>query len=361
MSIFDHTSGFDPTDWIREKSLKSLEITASLVDLANEPDTTQWYSKNIKRIASSLIHRLAPMVALFYSLGQEGADSKEWEDIAERGSFAFIKFCKKWHIVDPRKISPIIIPKQGKADDSEDKSETIKQDISFADNKNNYLKLMIYSRMSLKMVHDTLTVPARKILAWSLYLLELSDYADIVVLSKTFLPTDINCSADEVKEGYKFLYEMGLIEKVDGLDIRDDDIAIRLILEGYNDSKHPIPYQNEKFGAPGIRIAGKPTMGNMVLVEFSDSLNKAMDWLSKSPEKIFELKKIIQEKLGQDNVYIEKLNLNENQVSDKNTKKILTVHLRCPYNTDDSKLENEINKIVKNWIKKSGFHATPNQ
>lgn len=40
MSIFDQTSGLDPTDWMREKSLAALEIAVKLVDLANEPDTT---------------------------------------------------------------------------------------------------------------------------------------------------------------------------------------------------------------------------------------------------------------------------------------------------------------------------------
>ena len=33
MSIFNGYSGFDPTDWLREKSLVTLEVAASLVDL----------------------------------------------------------------------------------------------------------------------------------------------------------------------------------------------------------------------------------------------------------------------------------------------------------------------------------------
>ena len=56
MSIFDGYSGFDSTDWLREKSLVTLKIAASLVDLANETDTTPWYAKNLKGIANGLMH-----------------------------------------------------------------------------------------------------------------------------------------------------------------------------------------------------------------------------------------------------------------------------------------------------------------
>jgi hypothetical protein len=39
---FNGSSGYDSTEWLREKSLVTFEIATSLVDLANESDTTPW-------------------------------------------------------------------------------------------------------------------------------------------------------------------------------------------------------------------------------------------------------------------------------------------------------------------------------
>jgi len=44
MSVFE---GFPPGPWLAEKTLAALELAASLVDLANEPDTTAWYRKTL--------------------------------------------------------------------------------------------------------------------------------------------------------------------------------------------------------------------------------------------------------------------------------------------------------------------------
>ena len=40
MSIFDKQSDYDPNPWLKEKTLACLQEVASLVDLANEADTT---------------------------------------------------------------------------------------------------------------------------------------------------------------------------------------------------------------------------------------------------------------------------------------------------------------------------------
>jgi hypothetical protein len=150
MSIFDRYSGFDSTDWLREKSLATLEIAASLVDLANESDTTPWYAKNLKRIATGLIARLGPMVVLFYGLGEECVKQEGWLDIGERGTFALVKWCKKWNIKNPYKFANNLTPKERTVDETSEKLLETKKEIGYVDEgESDAIKLEIYQNMSM--------------------------------------------------------------------------------------------------------------------------------------------------------------------------------------------------------------------
>jgi hypothetical protein len=77
MSIFDKKSGVDPRPWLEEKALACLRDAAELVDLANESDTTPWHSRRLRRAASPLIGRLAPMALLVHGAGQDALKDAE--------------------------------------------------------------------------------------------------------------------------------------------------------------------------------------------------------------------------------------------------------------------------------------------
>ena len=98
MSIFDPTSGKDPSAWLMEKSLAALESAVKLIDLANESDTTPWYRKNLRFIGEHLINRLLPMTALFHGVPEEGVLPEEWENIIEKGTFELARWCRKWDV-----------------------------------------------------------------------------------------------------------------------------------------------------------------------------------------------------------------------------------------------------------------------
>jgi hypothetical protein len=83
VSIFDPTSGMNALPWIQEKGLRTLEEAARLVDLANEKDTTPWYSKELRYRASTMIGCLAPMVALFHG-SAEAARAEAWNGAIHR-------------------------------------------------------------------------------------------------------------------------------------------------------------------------------------------------------------------------------------------------------------------------------------
>ena len=364
MSIFDGYSGFDSTDWLREKSLVTLEIAASLVDLANETDTTPWYAKNLKGIATGLIARLGPMVALFYGLGQECVKEEGWHDIGERGTFALVKWCKKWKIKNPYKFVNNLTPKERTDDEVSEKSQEIKEEIGQVDEReSDAIKLEIYRNMSFQMLNDELSEASKRILSWLLFNLRFSSPPDIVSISKKFLPTDIRCTPEKTKEGYRLLYEKGLIEKIDCANLREDDIALKLVVEGMNDSKHPKPYdENEMFGHPGIRIGGEFTTGNIFTITFDGKLKKALSWLSGESKKLDELKLFLQNEIDKNKVYIENIEVqikDQEKEHDKEKGKTqiqyLTVQVYYPIDVSDSFIESEIKKLAEKWVKQCGF------
>lgn len=351
MTIFDSTSGWDSTEWLREKSLAALETAVRLVDLANEPDTTPWYRKNLKHIAEHLIARLVPMTALFHGVGQAGVTPEEWKGIVERGTFALTKWCRKWKVANPYHFSVELEAKEREQDEIDEKNQVTQAEIEKNGN-DRALKLGIYSHMALKMLHRDLTEPAKRLLSWALFHLYTSEYSDIVVLSKIFLPTDIGCTPEETLDGYRLLYEKGLIEKVDLADIIDEAIAIRLVEEGINDSKHALPYQAEVFGRKGLRIQGKNTTGNIFRFDFDKGLTKYLEWLKRSEDKLEQFREYLQQAIGTDNAYIEDVRVLLGPDRTNNTA-ALEIEIRYPLEADDRIIEGVLQSYSKKWLEET--------
>ena len=120
MSIF---SVFDPTNWLREKTLLALQASVRLVDLANEPDTTPWYRRKILGIAEHLITRLLPIVAFVFCTDEEAAQDKHSRRILKSGSFALGAWCKKWEIANPVEVAMSSIAESRSDEEIEEKSE----------------------------------------------------------------------------------------------------------------------------------------------------------------------------------------------------------------------------------------------
>ena len=352
MSIFDPTSGMNPIEWLKEKSLSTLETAVKLVDLANEPDTTTWYKKNLKRIAEHLIARLVPMTGLLHQVPSEGVTPEEWQAIVEGGTFALTKWCRKWEVANPYHFSNSLAAKERDESEKIEKSQPFRTEVQSDDNEyGNDLKLNIYSHYALQMLQDDLTVHSKRLLSWALFHLYTSKYADIVLLEKDFLPTDIGCTSEETSEGYRLLYEKGLIEKVEGLDIMDRFIAIRLVVYGLNDSKHPTVFQEETFGKPGLRIDGKATIGNIFYITFDSVTNKYLEWFAQSEDFLQPLHDFLQKSIGHKYVYIENVSV----VSHKQTKEsaALEIKVRYPIEYNDSIVENLLTIHAKQWLSKS--------
>ena len=220
------------------------------------------------------------------------------------------------------------------------------------DERGKELKLDIYSHMSLQMLNDELTGSAKRILAWMLFQLHTSEYADIVALNRTFLPTDIGCTPEETAEGYRLLYEKGLVEKVEGLDIIDTAIALRLVVTGLNDAKHPTPFREETFGLPGLRIGGKHTTGNFFQLSFGERISKYLEWLARSQEKMHQLHKFLQQSVGEDVAYIE--NLKIAMASDEaEGPAVIEITIRYPFDADD---RTSWNTSLKFWLRNGSRH-----
>jgi hypothetical protein len=318
----------------------------------------------LKRIATGLIARLGPMVVLFYGLGEECIKQEGWLDIGERGTFALVKWCKKWKIKNPYKFVNNLTPKERTDDEKAEKLQETKKEIGYVDEvESDAIKLEIYKNMSIQMLNKGLSETSKRILSWLLFNLSFSSRPDIVVISKKFLPTDIGCTPEKTKEGFRLLYEKELIEKVDRTNLREDDIALKLVVEGMNDSKHPNQYDdNEVFGHPGIRIGGKFSTGNVIVIKLDGKLNKALSWLYQESKKLDDLKLFLQNEIGRDKVYIEKIEVQIRdqdkeyyKEQDKAHNSYLTVQVYYPIGSNDSFFESEIKTSAEKWVKQVGF------
>jgi hypothetical protein len=229
MSIFSGSEGMNPLPWLQEKTLVALQGAARLVDLANEPDTTAWYSNELRRHAAGLIGTLAPLVVFAHQAGDEPANQGQWEPIVERGSFALAAWCKKYDIANPTEREFNLLAEERAAEEQEAKAATpdIGEDDGEPDEVMLTRRLMVTSSIARRMIHEELPEPARRVLLWAMSHLELGAGPDVVILSKRFLPTDVDITPQETAEAYRLLWEEGFIERVERSDLPDHALPLR--------------------------------------------------------------------------------------------------------------------------------------
>jgi len=348
MSIFDNTSGFNPAPWLQEKTLISLQTAVQLIDLANEPDTTPWYRRKLLEIGERLIGRLVPIVALVHDAGEEAVSSDVWRPILRGGSFALGRWCKTFGVADPNEVAFAAIKEPVSDEEANEKAEEIVQEPFEGDEiACNMRKLEIYGAMMNRLLYDKLTRNAQRLLLWLLKNLWLSEFPDVVYVSRKFLPTDVNLSIDETKNAYRELHERELIERIESLaKEKSDGLPLRLVVQGVNDSRHPTPFREEQFGFPGARIAGKLTIGNIVTISLTGTLLRAgKQWFSEK-RNIQELREYLQQQLGKDRVYI-----NSAEIKIKDDKPIVFINLRHAMDDNDTDLHKTIRSTVEEWLR----------
>ncbi len=346
MSVF--SDEFNPISWLREKNLLALQSAASLVDVANEPDTTPWYRRKLLSSAELLIDRLLPVVAYLHQTESAAVDRKEWGNILEGGSFSLAKWCKKWKVADPIDIGRGSIRHLRTVEEAEQKAEELPQELFDRDlDQLLDMKLQIYSYMSRRLAQGQFSREAQRIMLWLLGSLWISDPADVVTISKRFLPTDIDITPEQASSGYKELYESGFVERIDSVkDERPDRLSLRLVVEGLNDSRHAPEYKDETFGYPGARIGGKLTFGQGKMLQLPDIFTSMLDHWFKEDQELNDLCNSLQSKMGEDRIYIERA-----EVKFRKKEPRLLVYFRYPLDAELAPLETELSEHAEEWFK----------
>lgn len=343
-----------PTDanalvYLQEKSLSSLQVAVELIDLAREPDTTPWYQRKLKEIGGALIGRLVPMVVFVHGVERQAAAWDEWKPLLDGGSFAFGAWCKKWDIADPMSVAfgAIVAPRSDA--ETEDRLAEIMREVTGGDDlEEEQRRFHVYGAMMTRLLYDGLPPGAQRLLLWLLRDLRFASCGDVVVVSRRYLPSDIGLSPAETKEACRTLYERGLIERVDqiGTDECTDALALRLVVEGMNDSRHPPAYRDEDFGFAGACMGGKPTIGNIKRVTLSESLAAAFQrWFSEG-QGLNDLKESLQAGLVAERVFIQEI-WAETRPSGLG----IVVQCRYPPDEDEARLDQEITTAAESWLR----------
>jgi hypothetical protein len=346
MSIF--TGELNPMPWLQEKLLLALQESTRLVDLANEPDTTPWYAKKLKGHASAIIGRLAPIIVLVYQADQDAAKVQEWQPIIERGTFELARWSKKWGILDPHAFLNSALVEDRDDEEIVDKNTSAEEptnDDSSAYRDDN--KVEIYGAMMLQLMHGNISAQATKLLLWLLYELKLSQYPDVTIVSKKFLPTDCGLSIAETATAYKELYDKGLLQKVSNIEkLSTECLALKIIASGYNDTnKYPPVFNEEIFGYEGARINGKVTSGNYLHLNLADTLDTALTKWGADQATLEQIKTQFMSKAG-DRVYVETISLET-----INEKKSLTAKVRHTFESDPKELTHELEVIASDILR----------
>lgn len=354
MSVF--SGEFNPLPWLQEKTLHALQAAASLVDVANEPDTTAWYKRKLVRTAELIVDRLAPVVAFLNRAGAEAADRDEWGPVLEGGSFALATWCRKWKIGDPTNIAKGSLLHLRTVEEDEEKAEELEPE-PFTGGLEAALdlKVQIYSHFSRRLLFDELSPAAHRMMLWLLGDLWISDPPDVVYVSRRFLPNDIGATAQETASAYKELYDRGWIERPDSeaTDERPDRLSLRLIVQGLNDSRHAALYQEEEFGYPGARIAGQVTCWQRKFINLPDTLSAMLGRWFTEPQELVELKDYLQRQIGEDKIYLERAEIKYRDETPR-----LMVYFRYPLQAELEPLEKEVSDGVEQWLKERVITST---
>lgn len=205
-----------------------------MVDLANEADTTRWYARRLRRTASGLISRLAPLTLFVHRADQKSLEDSEWNAIAKHGTLALAAWCERWGIAGAKFLgqSPLLDDDDDDGDD--DKAATPEDHPVVNDDLTRTLdrRLELMGLMARRMLNEELPDGARRLLLLLLGHLRYSPHMDIVLVSKRFLPGDIGVSPAEAADACRALYVREFIERVEALsEATGDALALRLLVE----------------------------------------------------------------------------------------------------------------------------------
>ena len=345
MSIFDKKSGFDPRPWLKEKTLAALRDAAELVDLANKSDTTPWYSRRLRRAASPLIGRLAPMVLFAHGAGEGALEDAEWNAITEHRTLALAAWCKRWNLSDAKFIGLFTAPDDDEADKNAAPADRPEVDDNVTRTLDKRSELVGPPGQPYAARRSSGT---SAVLLFLMSRLRYSPHPDIVWVSKRFLPVDIGATAEEATTGYGVLYAQEFIERVDGLaGQRPEGLALRLVVDGFNGRKHTVPYREETFGYPGARIDGKPTIGNALTLALPAIVQRNLErWGSLDDQELGSLGGRLQEAIGEKRALIEKA-----AVVHRGGESLVEVRLRYPMDDDERDIEAVLELAAEAWLR----------
>lgn len=199
----------------------------------------------------------------------------EWNAITEHGTLALAAWCERWGIAGAKFLAlhDELDDDEGDKGAAPDDRPRVEDDLTRTLDR----RLELMGLLSHRMLNEDLPESARRLLLFLMGHLRYSPHADIVLVSTRFLPGDIGVSPAEAAAGYRVLYEREVIERVDALTVGSPDgLALRLVVESFNDRKHTAPHREETFGFPGARIDGKLTMGNVLNLPLSPFVQRSL-------------------------------------------------------------------------------------
>lgn len=228
----------DMSNWVREKVGNVLESLARIADIAKDPETPKWYTRNLRQHLGEGFYD--GLKVLMWAHERQDEWKPEHAKLpTEKGTMGLVVLLNELGIAHD-------IPTDRTAYDPEDDEDRLPTNPPALPQPVEEPWVTSRRQFALKRVLANLAHKAKgldenasRLLAWIGYSLTHSQYEDIVLLTSDFLGKDVGISNDAGREALDRLVELEVVRVVDELRfVHADRIPVQIIVEGLNDPRH---------------------------------------------------------------------------------------------------------------------------
>jgi hypothetical protein len=228
----------DMSDWVREKLGSVIESMARIADIAKDPETPRWYTRNLRQHLSRGFHD-GLKVLMWAHERQDDWEPDHATLPTEKGTMGLVVLLNELQI--PHRTPTDEAPYD--PGDDEDRLPTNPPGLPQPAEEPwiTSRRQFAFKRICDNLAHKPkdLGDDAARLLAWIGYLLTTELYEDIVLLTPDFIGKDVGISNDAGRAALDRLVDLGLVRVVDELRfVHRQRIPVQVVVDGLNDPRH---------------------------------------------------------------------------------------------------------------------------
>jgi hypothetical protein len=229
----------DLTGWAKEKLVNLLEELASIGDIAKDPETPDWYRRNLRSHLHPAFYD--GLKLLDWVLSRDAWSPEDAQQPTEHGKMGLVALLNSKGITHNVRVDvPSVDPRD---EDDREPTTTPEPPTTRAQPWASPLRQEVVKYVLWVLATRPLSDAEKRVLTWIAWRLASSDYEDIALVTRPFLGTDVGLTAQDGEAALHGLVEKKLVEFVPELDHgrSSDTVALRIVAVGLNERRNPLP------------------------------------------------------------------------------------------------------------------------